>query len=72
VKLLSGRHKNKKVKKSKEIFKDLWDPIMCINICIVEVSETRREPNGRMFEEMIGKNFPKLLHIYKFTTIQVG
>ena len=52
----------KRMKKTEDSLRDLWDNIKCINIWIIEVPEEDDEKKGyeKIFEEIIVENFPNM------------
>ena len=62
--------KEKRMKRSENSLRDLWDYTKCTNICIIGVpeGEEREEGPEKIFEEIIVENFPNM---GKETAIQV-
>ena len=52
----------KRMKRSEDSLRDLWDNIKCTNIQIVGVPEEEEKKKGykKMFEETIVENFPNM------------
>ena len=64
------RKKEKRIKRSKENLRDLWDNVKCPNILIIGVPEEEDKKKGheKIPEEIIDENFPKM---WKEIAIQV-
>ena len=58
----AGQNKVKRMKKTKDSLRDLWDNIKRTNIQIIGVPEEEKKKKGneKIFEEIIVENFPKL------------
>ena len=56
------QNKVKRIKRTKDSLRDLWDNIKCTNILILEVPEEEEEKKGyeKIFEEIIVENFPNM------------
>ena len=56
------QNKVKRMKRTKDSLRDLWDNIKCTNIWIREVPEEEEEKKGykKIFEEIIVENFPNM------------
>ena len=54
------QNKVKRMKRTEDILRDLWDNIKCTNILIIGVPEDEEKNKGyeKMFEEIIVENFP--------------
>ena len=54
--------KVKRMKRSEDSLRDLWDNIKCSNSRIIGVSEEEEKEKGyeKIFEEMIVENFPNM------------
>ena len=54
------QNKVKRMKRTEDSLRDLWDNIKCINIQIIGVPEDEEKNKGyeKMFEEIIVENFP--------------
>lgn len=53
--------KEKRMKKSEDSLRDLWDTIKQINICIIGVPEEKKEKEAaRLFKEIKTENFANL------------
>ena len=55
-----GIEKRKKIERNEDSLRELWDNVKHTNICIIGVSEgeEREKGTGKIFEEIIAKNFP--------------
>jgi len=62
VEITSEEHKVKRMKRTEDSLKDLWDHIKCINIQIIGVPEEEEKKKGyeKIFEEIIVENFPNM------------
>ena len=56
------QNKVKRMKRTKDSLRDLWDNIKCINIQITGVPEEEEKKQGyeKNFEEIIVENFPNM------------
>ena len=56
------QNKGKRMKRTEESLRDLWDNIKCTNIQIIGVPEEEEKKKGdeKIFEEIIDENFPKI------------
>ena len=56
------QNKVKRMKRTKDSLRDLWDNIKCTNIRIIGVPEEEEKKKGyeKIFEEIIVKNFPNM------------
>ena len=56
------QNKVKRMKRTKDSLRDIWDNIKCTNIGIIGVSEEEEKEKGyeKIFEEMIVENFPNM------------
>ena len=56
------QNKVKRVKRTEDSLRDLWDNINCTNILITGVSEEEEKTKGyeKIFEEIIVENFPNM------------
>ena len=56
------QNKVKRMKRTEDSLKDLWDHIKCINIQIIGVPEEEDKKKGyeKSFEEIIVENFPNM------------
>ena len=56
------QNKIKRMKRTDESLRDLWDNIKCTNIRITGVSEEEEKKKGykKIFEEIIVENFPNM------------
>ena len=54
------KSKEKRMKRTKESLRGLWDNLKCNNICIFRIpgGEEREKGPEKVFEEIIVKNFP--------------
>ena len=54
------QNKVKRMKRTGDSLRDLWDNIKCTNIRIIGVpeEEEKKEGNGKVFEEIIAENSP--------------
>ena len=52
----------KRVKRTEDSLRDLWDNIKCTNILIIQVPQEEEKMKGyeKSFEEIIVENFPNL------------
>ena len=56
------QNKIKRMKRTEDSLRDLWDNIKCTNIRIIVVPEGEEKKKGyeKNFEEIIGENFPSM------------
>ena len=56
------QNKVKRIKRTKDSLRDLWDNIKCTNIQIIRVPEEEEKKKGykKIFEEIIVENFPNM------------
>ena len=56
------QNKVKRMKRTKDSLRDLWDNIKCTNIRIIGIPEKEKEKKGyeKIFEEVIVENFPNM------------
>ena len=56
------QNKVKRMKRSEDSFRDLWDNIKCTSIWIIEVPEKEEKGKGyeKIFEEIIVENIPSM------------
>ena len=56
------QNKVKRMKRTEDSLRDLWDNIKCTNIWITRVPEEEGKKKGyeKMFEEIIVENFPNM------------
>ena len=56
------QNKVKRMKRTEDSFRDLWDNIKCTNIPIIRVPEEEEKEKGyeKIFEEIIVENFPNI------------
>ena len=56
------QNKVKRMKRAEDSLRDLWDHIKCTNIQIIGVPEEEERKKGyeKIFEEIIGENFPNM------------
>ena len=56
------QNKVKRMKRTKDSLRDLWDNIKCTNIRIIGVPEEEEKKKGyeKIFEEIIIENFPNM------------
>ena len=56
------QNKVKRMKRTEDSLRDLWDNIKCTNIRIIGVPEEEEKKKGyeKIFEEIIGENFPNM------------
>ena len=57
-----NRKREKRLNRNEDSLRELWDNIICINICIIGVpkEEEREKRPENLFEEIIGQNFPTM------------
>ena len=58
----SERKKEKRIKRSEDNFRDLWDNVKCPNIRIIGVpeEEDKEKDHEKILEEIIVENFPNV------------
>ena len=56
------QNKVKRMKRTEDSLRDLWDHIKCTNIQIIEVPEEEQKKKGyeKIFEEIIVEHFPNM------------
>ena len=56
------KNKVKRIKRTEDSLRDLWDNIKCTNIRIIVVPEGEEKKKGyeKIFEEIIVENFPNM------------
>ena len=56
------QNKGKRMKRTEDSLRDLWDNIRCTNIRIIGVPEEEEKKKGieKIFEEIIVENFPNM------------
>ena len=54
------KNKVKRMKRTKDSLRDLWDNIKHTNIRILEVPKEKKKEYEKNFEEIIVKNFPNM------------
>jgi len=54
------QNKVKRMKRTEDSLRDIWDNIKHTNIQILEVPEEKKKEYGKNFEEIIVKNFPNM------------
>ena len=56
------QNKEKRMRRSEDSLRDLWDNIKCTNIQILWVpeEEEKKKETEKIFEEIIGENFPNM------------
>ena len=56
------QNKERRMKRIEDSLRDLWDNIKCTNIRIIGVPEEEEKKKGteKIFEEIIGENFPNM------------
>ena len=61
-KIFEWQNKVKRMKRTEDSLRDLWDHIKFTNIRIIEVSEEEEKKKGyeEIFEEIIFENFPNV------------
>ena len=54
--------KEKRIKRNEDNLRDHWDNVKCPNIQIIGVPEEvdKKKGHGKILEEIIGENFPKM------------
>lgn len=55
------KRKEKRIKINGPSLRDLWDTIIPINECILEMQKKRRDRGRKIFEEIMVRNFPNLM-----------
>lgn len=60
VEIIDGeQNREKRLKTNEESLRELWDNVKCTNICIIGVSEEKREKGTEnIFQEIIAENIP--------------
>lgn len=57
----SKQQRQKRMKKSEDSLRDIWNNINKTNICIIGIPEKRRtKGGGNIFEEIMAEKFPNL------------
>ena len=61
-KTLQEQNKIKRMERTEDSLRDLWDHIRCTNIRIIGVpeEEEKKKPAEKIFEEIIIENFPNM------------
>ena len=56
------KNKEKRMKRTEDSLRDLWDNVKCTNICIIGVPEGEEREKGpeKILEEIIVENFPNM------------
>ena len=54
------QNKVKRMKRTEDSLRDLWDNIKCTNIRIIGVPEEEKKGYEKIFEEIIVENLPKM------------
>ena len=56
------QNKVKRMKRTEDSLRDLWDNVKCNNICIIGIPEEEEEKKGyeKIFEEIIVENLPNM------------
>ena len=54
------QNKVKRMKRTEDSLRDLWDHIRCTNVQIIGVPEEEEKGYEKIFEEIIIENFPKV------------
>ena len=56
------QNKAKRMKRTEDSLRDLWDNIKCSNILIIGIpeDEEKKKGYGKIFEEIIVENFPNM------------
>ena len=56
------QNKVKRIEKTEESLRDLWDKIKCTNIHIIGVPEEEKKKKGyeKIFEDVIAEKFPNM------------
>ena len=56
------QNKVKRMKRTEDSLRDLWDNIKCTNIRIIGIPEEEEKKKGyeKIFEDIIVENFPKM------------
>ena len=59
---ITVQNKEKRMKRTEDSLRDLWDNIKCTNIRIIGVPEEEEKKKGteKIFEEIIVENFPNM------------
>ena len=59
---ISGVERKKRMKRNEDNHRDLWDSVKCPNIQIIGVpkEEDKKKGYGKILEEIIVENFPKM------------
>ena len=55
------QNKDKRIKRTEDSLRDLWDNTKCINIWIIGIpEEEKKKGSEKIFEEIIVENFPNM------------
>ena len=65
MEIIDVEQKRKRLKRNEDSLRELWDNVKCTNIRIIRVPEgkerEREKGPGKIFEEIIAKNFPNMV-----------
>ena len=66
------KNKVKRMKRTEDSLRDLWDSIKCSNLWSIGVSEKEEEKKGyeKNFEEIIVENFPNMETVNQVQEVQ--